>query len=53
MLISLLITLIVIGALLYIIGLLPIDGIIKQIIYVVAIVAVFVWLLKTFGHLVL
>ncbi len=45
-LISLLILLIIIGALLYVVSILPIDGTIKTIIYVVAIVAVAVWLLK-------
>ena len=39
---SLLITLIVIGAVLYLIGLLPIDATIKQIIYVLAVVFVLV-----------
>lgn len=47
--ISLLITLIVIGAVLYLITLLPIDGTIKQIIYVVAIVFVLIWLLRNLG----
>lgn len=45
-LISLLILLIIIGALLYVVSILPIDGTIKTIVYVVAIVAVAVWLLK-------
>jgi len=44
--ISLLITLIVIGAVLYLIGLLPIDATIKQIIYVIAVVFVLIWLLR-------
>jgi len=44
--ISLLITLIVIGAVLYLIGLLPIDATIKQIIYVLAVVLVLIWLLR-------
>jgi len=43
---SLLITLIVIGAVLYLIGLLPIDATIKQIIYVIAVVFVLIWLLR-------
>jgi hypothetical protein len=47
--ISLLITLIIVGAGLYLIGLLPIDGTIKQIIYMVAIVFVLIWLLRNLG----
>lgn len=46
--IELLIILIVLGAGLYILQLLPIDGTIKRIIMVIAIVAVAVWLLRTF-----
>lgn len=49
--ISLLIALIVIGALLYLIQLLPIDGTIKKIIYVIAIVFVLIWVLQRFGGL--
>ena len=48
-LISLLIALIVIGAVLYVVGLLPIDATIKRIIQVVAIVALVIWLLKAFA----
>jgi hypothetical protein len=44
---SLLITLLVIGAVLYLIQLAPIDGTIKQIIMVVAILFVIIWVLKT------
>lgn len=47
--ISLLIALIVIGAVLYLVGLLPVDGTIKQIIYVLAIVAVLIWVLRNLG----
>lgn len=47
--VSLLIALIVIGAVLYLIGLLPIDATIKQIIYVIAIVAVLIWVLRHLG----
>jgi len=46
MLIELLIALIIIGAVLYIIQLLPIDGTVKQIIYVLAIVLVLIYLLE-------
>ena len=49
--ISLLIILIVIGALLYLLQLLPIDANIRTIIYVVAIVGVAIWLLRHLGTL--
>lgn len=48
-LVSLLIALVVIGAILYVITLLPIDATIKRIIQVIAIVAVLIWLLREFG----
>lgn len=44
--ISLLIMLIVIGLVLYLIQMLPLDAVIKQVIYVIAIVMVIVWLLS-------
>jgi hypothetical protein len=50
-LISVIVTLIVIGLLLYLIGLIPMDGTIKQIIRVVVIIAVIIWLLQTFNLL--
>jgi hypothetical protein len=50
-LISVVVTLIVVGLLLYLIGLIPMDGTIKQIIRVVVIIAVVIWLLQTFGLL--
>lgn len=50
-LISIIVTLIVIGLLLYLIGLIPMDGTIKQIIRVVIIIAVVIWLLQSFGLL--
>ncbi|MEO6911923.1 MAG: Thivi_2564 family membrane protein [Edaphobacter sp.] len=50
-LISIIVTLIVIGLLLYLVGLIPMDGTIKQIIRVVILIAVIVWLLQTFGLL--
>ncbi|HZY73670.1 MAG TPA: Thivi_2564 family membrane protein [Edaphobacter sp.] len=50
-LISIIVTLIVVGLLLYLIGLIPMDGTIKQIIRVVVILAVIVWLLQSFGLL--
>ena len=48
-LVSLLIALIVLGAVIYVVGLLPIDATIKRIIQVVAIVALVVWLLRGFA----
>jgi hypothetical protein len=48
-LVSLLIALIVIGAILYIVTLLPIDGTIKRVIQVIAIVAIVIWLLQRFA----
>lgn len=48
-LITVFIALILFGAGLYIVGLLPIDGTVKRIIQVVAIVALVVWLLRTFA----
>jgi hypothetical protein len=50
-LITVIVTLIVVGLLLYLIGLIPMDGTIKQIIRVVVIIAVIIWLLQTFGLL--
>lgn len=47
--ISLLIALIILGALLYVLTLLPIDATIKRIIQVIAIVAVVIWLLRAFA----
>lgn len=48
-LVGLIVFLIVIGLLLYLIQLLPIDATIKQIIYVIVIVAVILWLLSAVG----
>lgn len=48
-LISLLIALIIIGAVLYVVGLLPIDATVKRIIQAVAIVVLVVWLLRAFA----
>jgi hypothetical protein len=50
-LISIIVTLIVVGILLYLIELIPMDGTIKQIIRVVVIILVILWLLQTFGLL--
>jgi hypothetical protein len=46
MLVQLLIALIVIGALLYIVELLPIDATFRRIVQVIAIVAAVIWALK-------
>lgn len=51
-LISLLITLIVVGVILYLINnYLPMDGKIKSILNVVVVIAVILWLLRSFGML--
>lgn len=44
--IDLIIVLIIVGALLYLLSLLPIDATIKQIIYVLAIVIVLIYILR-------
>lgn len=48
-LVSIIIALIVVGAIVYLIGILPIDGTFKTIIKVVAIVALVIWLLQGFA----
>lgn len=48
-LISIIVALVVVGLVLYLIGMIPMDGTIKQIIRVVVIIAVIVWLLQSFG----
>jgi hypothetical protein len=48
-LISIIVTLVVIGLVLYLIDLIPMDGTIKQIIRVIIIIAVVIWLLQVFG----
>lgn len=47
--VGIIITLIVIGLVLYLIDLIPMDGAIKQIIRLIIIIAVIVWLLRVFG----
>lgn len=47
--ISLLITLAVFGVVLYIITLIPMDGTVRKIIIVIAILAIVLWLLQGFG----
>ena len=50
--INVIIILIVVGVLLYLVNrFLPMDGKIKQILNIVIVVAVIIWLLKTFGLL--
>jgi len=46
---SLLITLIVFGVLLYIVTLIPMDGTVRQIIIAVAVLCIVVWLLQNLG----
>jgi uncharacterized membrane protein len=47
--ISIIVTLVVIGLVLYLIDLIPMDGTIKQIIRLIIIICVVVWLLQAFG----
>lgn len=48
-LISIIITLIFVGVILYLINLIPMDFTIKRIIYILVIIVVVIWLLQTFG----
>ena len=48
-LVGIIITLVVIGLLLYLVELIPMDRTIKQIIRIIVIIAVVVWLLNAFG----
>jgi len=48
-LVSIIISLVVIGLLLYLVELIPMDATIKQIIRIIVIIAVVVWLLEAFG----
>lgn len=48
-LIGLLVVLIIVGAVLYILSLVPIDATIKKIVYVLVILFVVLWLLQSFG----
>jgi len=48
-LISIIVYLVVIGLVLYLIELIPMDRTIKQIIRVIVIIAVVIWLLQAFG----
>ena len=49
--VSIIISLVVVGLLLYLIDIIPMDGTIKQIIRVIVIIAVVVWLLQSFGFI--
>ena len=48
-LIGIIVTLVVIGLVLYLIDMIPMDGAIKQIIRLIIILAVVIWLLRAFG----
>ena len=50
-LISVIVTLVVIGLLLYLVDLIPMDRAIKQIIRIIVIVGIVVWLLQVFGFI--
>jgi hypothetical protein len=47
--VGIIITLVVIGLLLYLVDLIPMDRTIKQIIRVIVIIGVVIWLLQAFG----
>lgn len=49
MLISIIISLVVLGLILYLVDMLPIDGGIKRIIHIVAIIAAILYVLRAFG----
>ena len=49
MLVSLIIVLLIVGAMLYVLPMLPIDATVKTIIQVIVIVGGAIWLLKRFG----
>jgi uncharacterized membrane protein len=50
-LISIIVTLVVIGLVLYLVDLIPMDGAIKRIIRIIVIIAVVLWLLQAFGFI--
>jgi hypothetical protein len=50
-LISIIVTLVVIGLLLYLVDLIPMDRTIKQIIRIIVIIGVVIWLLQAFGFI--
>lgn len=47
--ISIIVTLVIVGVLLYILGLIPLDGTIKTIIRVLVILFAFLWVLQVLG----
>jgi hypothetical protein len=47
--ISIIVSLVVVGLVLYLVDIIPMDRTIKQIIRVIVIIAVIVWLLQAFG----
>jgi hypothetical protein len=49
--ISIIVALVIVGLVLYLIDIIPMDGTIKQIIRVIVIIAVVVWLLQSFGFI--
>jgi hypothetical protein len=51
MLISIIITLIIVGVVLYLVDLIPMDRTIKQIIRLIVIICVVLWLLQLFGFI--
>jgi hypothetical protein len=48
-LISIIVALVVVGLVLYLIDIIPMDGTIKRIIRLIIIIAVIIWLLQVFG----
>ena len=48
-LISIIVALVVVGLVLYLIDIIPMDGTIKQIIRLIIIIGVIIWLLQAFG----
>jgi hypothetical protein len=49
--ISIIVALVIVGLVLYLIDIIPMDGTIKQIIRVIVIISVVVWLLQSFGFI--
>ncbi len=47
--ISIIVALVIVGLVLYVVDIIPMDGTIKQIIRLIVIIAVVVWLLQAFG----
>lgn len=49
MLLSIIVTLVIVGVVLYLLQLIPMDATIKQVIHVLVILFVILWLLQSFG----